>query len=87
MNQKIGEWIENDKKRDEVKQIFDALSNADNDMAVFTYEHVMGRLDKFVDKAEQNVDSGDMDSAEQARLKFKTEKKRSQNDLRNLVVI
>jgi archaellum component FlaC len=70
---KIGEWIANEKKRKEVKQIFDSLSNADNDMVVFTYEHVMDKLDKFVDKAEQNVDSGNMDSAEQDRLKFKAE--------------
>jgi F0F1-type ATP synthase membrane subunit b/b' len=45
-------------------------------MVVFTYEHVMGELDKFVDKAEQNVDSGNMDSAEQDRLKFKVKFKK-----------
>ena len=73
IEKKIGEFIENETKRVHVKNIFDSLVHADNDMVAFTYEYVMGKLDKFVDKAEQNVDSGDMDSAEQDRLKFKAE--------------
>ena len=70
---KLGNWLTSQQKLEEVEGIFAALTDADRDMVAFTYDHVVARLDDFVRRAEQDVERGAMNDAEEARLQFKAE--------------
>lgn len=70
---KLGNWFVGQQKLEEVEGIFAALTDADRDMVAFVYDHVVARLDDFVRQAEQNVERGAMNDAEEARLQFKAE--------------
>lgn len=70
---KLGNWFTRTQKREEVEGIFASLGDADDTMVRFIYDYVMAKLDDFVRKAEEHVDAGAMDDAEQLRLEFKAE--------------
>jgi hypothetical protein len=42
-------------------------------LSPFVVQEILGRLDKFVDAAENTVDNGNLDEAERIRLEFKRE--------------
>lgn len=48
------------------------MTDADRDMVTFIYDRVIVDLDQFVIKAEDDVERGAMNDAEEARLAFKT---------------
>lgn len=70
---KLGAWFSDQRKLEEAQGVFEKLTDADRDMVAFTYDFVVGKLDGFIDEAEQHVDLGNVDAAEEARLKFKVE--------------
>lgn len=70
---KLGNWFTNQQKIEEVEGVFLALANIDNDMVAFVYDHVVARLDAFVRQAEQDVEMGNLNDSEEARLAFKAE--------------
>ena len=75
ISSKIGDWFTNKQKREEVEGIFASLTDADRAMVSFTYDEVINRLDNFLTKVEQHVDSGVLNDAEVERLKFKVDSK------------
>jgi hypothetical protein len=93
ISSKIGNWFANEQKREEVEGIFNTLTDADSSLVDFTYDHVIAKLDLFVNMSEQSVDSGMMDDAEKRRLEFKAEIKviterleKFSNELTDLVI-
>ena len=75
ISSKIVDWFSCKQKKEEVEGIFASLTDADRDMVSFTYDEVIDRLDNFLTKVEQHVDSGVLDNAEEDRLKFKVDSK------------
>lgn len=75
ISSKIADWFSNKHKKEKVEGIFSSLTDADNEMVSFTYDEVINRLDNFLTKVEQNVDSGALNDAEENRLKFKVDSK------------
>lgn len=75
ISSKIGLWFSNQQKREEAEGIFNRLTDADEDMVSFVFDIVISRLDKFVDEVENEFDVGNLNRAEELRLKFKSETK------------
>lgn len=73
ISSRIGNWFTGQAKREEVEGIFQALTDADNDMVAFTYDQVVARIDALSEQAEDFVDTLDMNAAEEVRLRFKAE--------------
>jgi hypothetical protein len=72
---KIGKWFSDSHKMEEAKGVFARLTDADADMIAFVFDEVIGRLDAFLGKVENEVDLGNLDRAEELRLEFKSETK------------
>jgi hypothetical protein len=73
INGKIGSLFANQRKLDEVKFVFDRLTDSDGDMVTFVTVQVVRRIDSFITEVESYVDAGNLSEAEKCRLKFKTE--------------
>lgn len=55
--------------------VFARLIQADAEMVAFVFDEVIGRLDSFVNTVENEVDTDNLDRAEELRLEFKSETK------------
>jgi hypothetical protein len=73
IDSKIGSWFSNQGKLEEAQGIFTKLTDADNDMVAFTYDHVVGKLDNGVDSIEKHVEAGVLNDAEDVRLQIKAD--------------
>lgn len=75
ISSKIADWFTSKQKEEEVEGIFASLTDADSALVSFTYDEVINRLDDFLARVEQHVDSDALNDAEEERLKFKVDSK------------
>ena len=93
ISSKIGSWFSDRHKMEEAEGTFTKLTHADSEMVAFVFDEVIARLDTFVDKVENEVDTSNLDKAEELRLEFKSKTKeiaqqleKFSNDLSELVI-
>lgn len=83
IQKKLGNWLSNQSKLEEVHGIFTALSNSDRDLVAFAYETVIKNLDSALDDIEKHTDVGAMNDAEDRRLQLKRDMKDITSQLEN----
>lgn len=75
ISSKLSNWFVTTHKQEQAKGVFEKLTNADNAMVEFTQEHILKKLDDFLQKIENEVDANNLNEAEKLRLEFKSDTK------------
>jgi hypothetical protein len=73
ISSKIAKWFSDQQKLEEATGIFTKLTNADAEMVRFVFDTVVKRIDDFLSKMENYVDTNNLDKAEECRLDFKSD--------------
>jgi hypothetical protein len=75
ISSKLSNWFITTDKLENAQGVFEKLTSADLAMVDFTQEHILGKLDNFLDSVENEVDTNNLNAAEKRRLEFKSDTK------------
>jgi hypothetical protein len=75
ISSKFSNWFVITQKVEEAQGVFEKLTNADLAMVDFTQEHILSKLDNFLQRVESEVDANNLNEAEKLRLEFKSDTK------------
>jgi hypothetical protein len=71
ISSKLGGWFSSPYKLKEAEDVFVKLTDSDLEMVDFLQEHILKKLNNYLDQVEPVIDVGNMENAEKLRLELK----------------